>query len=173
MMKDFVKGLLRDVPNYPKEGINFKDISPVLNNPSAYRYIVHKIVNEIINDEIEIVLGLESRGFIFGPMIADKLFCGFGMIRKNGKLPPPYITQKYDLEYGTDEISISSDIITPQTNVHIHDDLLATGGTMEAAIKLVEKLGAKVVSISFVIELKELNGREKLKDCKCYSFLRI
>jgi adenine phosphoribosyltransferase len=173
MTKEFVKNLLRDVIDFPKSGVHFKDISPVLNYPPAYRYIVQDIVKELQEDNLDIVCGLDARGFLLGPMISDKLDIGFGMIRKAGKLPPPYIVQEYELEYGTDKISASPEIIKPGMRVHLHDDLLGTGGTMEAAIKLVEKLGATVVSISFIIELSDLNGKNKLKNYKYYSFLTL
>jgi len=171
--KETVKNKLRSVIDFPKEGINFQDISGVLMDPSSYRFVVKDIVDNIKNDNIDVVVGLDARGFILGPMIADKLDVGFVMVRKAGKLPPPYIEQEYDLEYGSNKITISSDIIQKGMNVHLHDDLLATGGTILAAIKMIEKIGAKVTSISFIIELEELNGIDKLKNYKVYSFLKI
>lgn len=171
--KEVIKNQLKTVADFPKPGINFKDISSILKDPKYVRFIVNDIVDHIKMDNIDIVVGLDARGFIFGPMIADKLDVGFGMIRKSGKLPPPYIEQEYELEYGKDKIAISSEIIQKGMNVHIHDDLLSTGGTSEGAIKLIEEFGAKVVSLSFIIEIEEINGREKLKDYKLYSFLIV
>lgn len=164
-MEEIVKLLVRDVPNFPEDGVHFKDIS-LLNDVSCCRYITNRIVKEIGHDPLfDIVLGLDARGFIFGPQIAEKVNVGFGMIRKTGKLPPPYVEQGYDLEYKNgSSISLSSNIVKPGMRVHLHDDVLATGGTIEAAVKLVEKLGANVVSVSFVIELTSLNGIKKLEN---------
>lgn len=171
--KETIKNQLRDVIDFPKPGIVFKDISPVLKDPKSTRFIISDIVEHIKMDNIDIVVGLDARGFILGPMIADRLDVGFGMIRKAGKLPPPFIEKEYELEYGKSKIAVSSDIIQEGMNVHIHDDLLATSGSLRAAINLVEDLGANVVSISVIVELSDLKGIEKLKDYKVYSFLKI
>ena len=171
--KDKIKNQLRDVVDFPKPGILYKDISPILRDPQSMRFIVSDIVNHLKEDEIDIVIGLDARGFILGPMIADRLDVGFGMIRKAGKLPPPYIEREYELEYGKNKIAISPDVIKEGMKVSIHDDILATGGTILASIKLVEELGAKIVSLSFIVELEQLNGIDKLKDYKIYSFLKV
>jgi len=171
--KEIIKDQLRTVIDFPKPGIHFKDISPILKDPTLVRYIVNDIVNHIKNDNIDIVVGLDARGFILGPMIADKLDIGFAMIRKAGKLPPPYVQKEYDLEYGKSKIAISPDIIQEGMNVHIHDDLLATGNTIITTIKLIEDLGSMVSSISVIVELSELHGIDKLKNYKIYSFLKI
>lgn len=171
--KETIKQQLRDVVDFPKPGILFKDISPVLRDPKSMRYIVTDIAEHIKMDNIDIIVGLDARGFILGPMIADKLDVGFGMIRKAGKLPPPFIQREYNLEYGSNKIAISSDIIHEGMNVSIHDDLLASGGSILCSIKLIEELGAKVVSISVIVELMNLNGVDKLKNYKLYSFLKI
>lgn len=171
--KETIRQQLRDVVDFPKPGILFKDISPVLRDPKSMRYIVADIAEHLKSDDIDIVVGLDARGFILGPMIADKLDVGFGMIRKAGKLPPPFIEREYDLEYGSNKIAISSDIIQEGMKVSIHDDLLATSGSLRAAIHLIEDLGAKVVSISVIVELSDLGGREKLKNYKLYSFLQV
>ena len=171
--KEKIKEQLRDVVDFPKPGILFKDISPILRDPKSMRYIVSDIAEHLKGDNPDIVVGLDARGFILGPMIADKLDIGFGMVRKAGKLPPPYIEKEYDLEYGSNKIAISSDIIKEGMKVSLHDDLLATGGTILAAINMIEELGAKIVSISFIVELEQLNGIEKLKDYKVYSFLKV
>jgi len=171
--KETIRQQLRDVVDFPKPGILFKDISPVLRDPKSMRYIVTDIAEHLKSDDVDIVVGLDARGFILGPMIADKLDVGFGMVRKAGKLPPPFVEREYDLEYGSNKIAISSDIIQEGMKVSIHDDLLATGGTCLAAIKMIEELGAKVVSLSFIVELDELKGIDKLKDYKVYSFLKV
>lgn len=171
--KEAIKNQLKTVLDFPKPGIEFKDISPILKDPKMVRYIVTDIVDHVKMDNIDIVVGLDARGFILGPMIADKLDVGFGMVRKAGKLPPPFVEQEYDLEYGSNKIAISSDIIQEGMNVHLHDDLLATGNTLIAALSLIERLGANVISISTIIELLKLNGIDKLKKYKVYSFLKI
>jgi adenine phosphoribosyltransferase len=171
--KELIKNQLRDVIDFPKPGILFKDIAPLLKDPKSIRFIINDVVNHIRMDNIDIVLGLDARGFILGPMIADKLDVGFGMIRKAGKLPPPYIQREYDLEYGKSKIAISPDVITEGMNVHLHDDLLATSGSLRAAIHLIEELGGIIASISVVVELSSLGGREKLKEYKLYSFLQV
>lgn len=172
-IKEEIKSKFKNVQDFPKEGVVFQDISNVLMDPKSVRYIVNDIVNNIKDDNIDVVVGLDARGFILGPMIADKLDIGFAMVRKLGKLPPPYIEQEYELEYGTNTITISSDVIKEGMNVHIHDDILATGGTIGATIKLIEQIGANVVSISFIAEIDELKGIDKLSDYKVYSFLKI
>lgn len=169
--KETIKNKLRNVIDFPKPGINFKDISPILKDPKSMRFIVDDIVEHIKNDDIDIIIGLDARGFILGPMIADKLDIGFGMVRKAGKLPPPYVEKEYDLEYGRNKIAISSEIIEKGMRVSIHDDVIVTAGTLLAAVQLVEQLGGVIVSISTIVELSELNGRDKLKDYKLYSFL--
>jgi adenine phosphoribosyltransferase len=173
LTRERIKNQFRDVPDFPKPGILFKDISPVLKDPRSVRYIINDIVEHVKMDNIDIVVGLDARGFILGPMIADKLDVGFGMIRKAGKLPPPFIEKEYELEYGKSKIAVSSDIIQKDMRVHIHDDVLSTGGSLEGAIRLIEDLKAKVISISVIIELEKLNGVKKLKDYKLYSFLKI
>jgi len=171
--KEIIKNQLRTVIDFPKPGINFKDISPILKDPRSVRFIVNDIVEHIKMDNIDIVVGLDARGFILGPMIADKLDVGFGMIRKAGKLPPPFVQKEYELEYGISKIVISTDTIQEGMNIHIHDDLLVTGNTIITTIKLIEDLGAKVSSISIIVELSELHGIDKLKNYKVYSFLKI
>lgn len=173
LTRERIKNQFRDVPDFPKPGILFKDISPVLKDPRSIRYIVNDIAEHIKMDNIDIVVGLDARGFILGPMIADKLDVGFGMIRKAGKLPPPFVQKEYELEYGVSKIAVSSDIIQEGMRVHIHDDVLATGNTILTAIRLIEDLGAKISSISIIVELLKLNAAEKLKDYKLYSFLQI
>ncbi|MCL4550019.1 MAG: adenine phosphoribosyltransferase [Bacteroidetes bacterium] len=158
-----IKSLIRDVPNFPKEGIIFKDITTLLKNAGGMRDATEELYNFIKNKKITKVAGIESRGFILGSLLAEKLKAGFIPIRKPGKLPAETISESYSLEYGTDSIEIHKDAIQTGDKVLLHDDLLATGGTMEAACKLVERLGGEVVQISFLIELTFLHGRDKLK----------
>ena len=166
-----LRDLIRDVPNFPKEGIVFKDITTLLKDKNGFKSALEKLYNLSKNKGITKVIGVESRGFIFGGALADKLNAGFIPIRKPGKLPAPSVSESYILEYGTDEIEIHMDAIEPGDKILLHDDLLATGGTMEAACKLVEKLGAEIVQISFLIELKFLNGREKFSNYEMHSLI--
>ncbi len=158
-----LKELIRTVPDFPKEGIMFRDITTLLKDEKGISAALDELYNLAKNKKITKVVGVESRGFILGGALAVKLGAGFVPIRKPGKLPAETISEAYVLEYGTDSIEIHKDAIKPGDVVLLHDDLLATGGTMEAACKLVEKLGAKVEQISFLIELSFLKGREKLK----------
>jgi len=154
--------LIRDVPNFPIEGIVFKDITTLLKDANGFEETLAQLYNISKNKKISKVVGVESRGFIFGGALAAKLGVGFVPIRKPGKLPAEKVSETYELEYGTDTIEIHKDAINENDKVLIHDDLLATGGTMEAACNLVEKMGASIQQISFIIELNFLNGREKL-----------
>lgn len=163
--------LIRDVPNFPKEGIIFKDITTLLKEPNGLKEAATNLYNLSKNKGITKVVGIESRGFILGGVLAEKLDAGFVPIRKPRKLPSEKIAESYSLEYGTDSIEIHKDAISPGDKVLLHDDLLATGGTMEAAVKLIEKLGGEVVQISFIIELDFLNGREKLSKYEIHSLL--
>ncbi|MBU0558964.1 MAG: adenine phosphoribosyltransferase [Bacteroidetes bacterium] len=167
-----IKNLIRDVPNFPIEGIVFKDITTLLKDKEGFNEALAQLHNFSKNKGITKVIGIESRGFIFGGALAEKLGAGFVPIRKPGKLPAPSVSESYILEYGTDIIEIHEDAIEKDDIVLLHDDLLATGGTMEAACKLVEKLGAQVAQISFLIELSFLNGREKLKKYDVHSLVK-
>lgn len=166
------KDLIRDVPNFPKDGIIFKDITTLLKNPKGLSDAAEELYNYAKNKGITKVAGIESRGFILGGIVAQKLDAGFIPIRKPGKLPSEKISESYSLEYGIDSIEIHKDAVLANEKVLLHDDLLATGGTMEAACKLVEKLGGEVVQISFLIELSFLNGREKLKKYDVRSIIQ-
>ena len=158
-----IKNHIRNVKDFPKKGIMFRDITTLLKNPVAMNFTSEKLVNFTKDLRINKVVGIESRGFIFGAILANKLNCGFVPVRKPGKLPAEKESISYTLEYGEDKLEIHKDAIQPGDKVLIHDDLLATGGTMAAVCKLVEKLGGKIVQISFIIELSFLNGREVLK----------
>ncbi len=167
-----LKKLVRDVPNFPKEGIIFKDITTLMKDPDGISNAADILYNFAKDKKITKVAGIESRGFILGGILAQKLNAGFIPIRKPGKLPAETISEKYSLEYGTDSIEIHKDAISPGDIILLHDDLLATGGTMQAACKLIERLGGKVAQISFIIELNFLNGREKLKNYDLRSIIQ-
>ncbi|MDP6633565.1 MAG: adenine phosphoribosyltransferase [Phycisphaerae bacterium] len=157
-----IEEFIRDVPDFPKPGIIFKDITPLLGNIEALRQTVRLLADPYRDSGVEIVTGVESRGFIFGAMLADELDVGFVPIRKPNKLPAETISESYELEYGTDTIEIHADAISPGQKVLMCDDLIATGGTVEAACKLVKKLEGDIVGAVFVVELSFLPGREKL-----------
>lgn len=153
---------IQNIPDFPKPGIQFKDITPIFLNPKLYEEVIKDLV-DFSRGKVDVVCGIESRGYLFGIAIAVALEVPFILIRKKGKLPPPFVSQKYDLEYGTSEIEMREGQLKAGQRVLIHDDLLATGGTTEAAAKLVEKQGGNVAQFSFLIGLKDLNGEEKLK----------
>jgi len=153
---------IRSIPDWPKKGILFRDITPLLASPKALAAAVDALCTGFTEVGVEYVAAVEARGFIFGAAAAKKLGVGFVPIRKKGKLPFKTESVSYDLEYGTDTLEVHSDAIKPKAKVLMIDDLLATGGTMAAACKLIEKIGGQVVGISFLIELGELAGREKL-----------
>jgi len=165
---------IRDIPDFPKTGIVFKDITPLLGDPEALRASVGMFVEQHRGEDpkIDKVVGIESRGFIFGAAVAHELGTGFVPIRKVGKLPHTAIQESYSLEYGSATLEVHEDAIQPAENVLIIDDLLATGGTLAATCKLVERLGAKVSAIGVLIELEFLEGRKNLEGRSLYSFLK-
>lgn len=168
-----VKSKIRDVVDFPKEGIIFRDITTALKDAETLKVMIDYLCEQFQDTKIDYIAGIESRGFIFGMPMAYKLNAGFVPIRKPKKLPAETYSQEYALEYGTDKIEIHRDAIPAGANVLIVDDLLATGGTAEAACKLVKKTGANLVGIAFLIELEALQGREKLKDAeKIVSMLK-
>ncbi len=168
-----VKNKIRSVENFPKEGIIFRDITTALKEPETLRIMIDYLCDQFKDIKIDYIAGIESRGFIFGMPMAYKMNAGFVPIRKPNKLPAETYSQEYALEYGTDKIEIHKDALPEGANVLIVDDLLATGGTAEAACKLVKKTGANLVGIAFLIELEALQGREKLNDCgKVVSMLK-
>jgi len=169
-----LKENIRDVKDFPKPGILFKDITPLLKNPDTLQITSRLLSKPFMNKSVELIVGLESRGFLFGPAIAMKLHAGFVPIRKPNKLPAKTVSATYQLEYGEDKVEIHADSIIEGSRVLIHDDLIATGGTAAAATELVEKLGGEVVGYSFLIELKELEGRKKLKQgVFCHSLMNF
>jgi adenine phosphoribosyltransferase len=159
-----LKDYIRNVKDFPKEGIMFRDITTLLKNPESFNYTLEKLLEFTKDIIVDKVVGIESRGFIFGSVMANKLNCGFIPVRKPGKLPAEKESISYSLEYGEDTLEIHKDAIQKGDKVIIHDDLLATGGTMNAVCKLIEKLGGEVVQLSFIVELSFLNGRSKLSN---------
>ncbi len=166
-----LKSKIREVPDFPKKGILFYDITTLLSDSAAMQEAIHQLTLPYRDKQIQKVVAVESRGFIFGAPIAGHLNAGFVPVRKPGKLPHTQIEEHYDLEYGTDTLGIHEDAILPGERVLIVDDLLATGGTMAATAKLVQRLGGDIVGIVFMIELLFLKGREKLKDLPVFSLL--
>lgn len=162
-VKQRVEDAIRDIPDFPKPGILFKDITPIMQEPQLCIDIVEEIKNQFKNDPIEGVAGIESRGFLIGMPLAMALDVPFILIRKKGKLPYKTVSHKYDLEYGSAEIEMHIDAVDKNQNVLIHDDLLATGGSAAAAAELIEKQGANVLGFNFLVELSFLNGREAIK----------
>ena len=166
-----LKTIIESIPGYPKEGIIFRDITPVLANPEALAQTAQQIADFAKEVGATHVLAPEARGFMFGIPAAIAAQLPFVPVRKPGKLPRAVIEESYELEYGVDHLQMHADALTKDSKVLIVDDLLATGGTVEATIQLVEQLGGKVVGIAFLIELEALKGREKLKDYNVYSVL--
>ncbi|WP_337865967.1 adenine phosphoribosyltransferase [Ignavibacterium sp.] len=167
-----LKEHIRNVKDFPKRGIMFRDITTLLKNPDAMKYTSEKLFEFAKGLKVDKVVGIESRGFIFGSILSNKLNAGFVPVRKPGKLPAEKEQATYQLEYGTDTLEIHKDAISKGDNVLIHDDLLATGGTMEAVCKMIEKLGGNVVQLSFIVELTFLKGREKLKNYDVKSIVQ-
>jgi adenine phosphoribosyltransferase len=166
-----LRRLIRDVPDFPKPGILFRDITPLLQDPAGLSLAVEFMTQPFRDQHIDIVVGAESRGFIFGTAVARNLSAGFVPIRKPGKLPAKKLTMTYALEYGTDTLEIHADAIRKGQRVLMVDDLLATGGTMKACCELVEKVGGDIVAVAILIELAELQGREQLKKWPLYCVL--
>jgi adenine phosphoribosyltransferase len=162
MLQQRIKNSLRDVPNFPKQGIIFKDITPLLKDQLLCSEIVDEFISQLKDIEFDAIAGIESRGFLFGLMLANKLNKPFIPIRKAGKLPYNTVQQSYDLEYGSAVIEMHADAFLPGQRVLIHDDLLATGGTVEAASLLIQKMQGEIAGFSFLISLEFLNGKERL-----------
>ncbi len=166
-----LKKKIRNIPDFPQKGIIFRDISPLLEDKKAFRYAIEKLVENFKNQKIDKVVGIDARGFILAGILADRLKAGMVMVRKKGKLPYKTESQVFNLEYGQGELEIHKDSIKRGEKVLLVDDVLATGGTMLATAKLVEKLKGEIVGIAFLIILDYLNGREKLKNYKLYSLI--
>lgn len=166
-----IKSKIREVQDFPKEGINFKDITTLLKDKEAFKYVVEEMAKQLEDLNIDIIVGPEARGFIMGTPIAYKIGAGFVPVRKPNKLPAETISHEYDLEYGTDSVEIHKAAIQKGQRVAIVDDLLATGGTVLATTKLIEELGGEVVSINFLMILSFLQGKEVLKNYKVTSLI--
>lgn len=167
-----LKEKIRAVQDFPKKGISFKDITPLLLDNEAMKQTIDEIVENLRERKIDVVVGPEARGFLFGILAAYELGVGFVPIRKPGKLPYDTFSVEYDLEYGTDKLEIHKDAIKPGQRVAIVDDILATGGTVVAVTKMVEQMGGEVASLNFVVELTDLKGSEKLKDYDVQSLIK-
>lgn len=172
MNVDVIKELIRNIPDYPKKGIIFKDITPLLSSAHAFESVIDLMSMPFKDKHITKIVGIESRGFIFGAAMARKLGAGFVPARKKGKLPFDTISENYDLEYGTDTLQVHCDALVPGESVLIVDDVLATGGTAKAVKSLVERLGANLVGFAFLMELAFLNGSVKLGNTPVHSLLK-
>lgn len=165
------KKLIREIRDFPKKGVGFKDITPVLENAAAFKQIIDDLAEPYLNQKIDKVVGIDARGFLLASAVAYKLGAGVAIVRKKGKLPHKTIAEAYELEYGTNEIEIHADAIKPGEKVVIVDDVLATGGTVEVTVRLIERLEGDICGISFLIELGFLKGREKIKGYSVYSLV--
>ena len=164
---------IRHIPDFPKPGIIFYDVTTLIQNKAAFRKSVDLLANKFKNSKIDKVVGAEARGFIFGAAVAHKIGAGFVPVRKKGKLPYKTISTSYKLEYGTDTLEIHRDAISAGERILVIDDLLATGGTIKSAVKLIKQLRGKIIGIGFVIELVDLGGRKKLKEYPLYSLVKL
>ena len=167
-----LKRFIRDIPDFPKKGIIFKDITPLLKDDTAFKKVIDLLAGKYKRKHIDVVVSVESRGFIFGSAMAYKLKAGLVPVRKKGKLPYRTYSASYGLEYGKDTLEIHQDAIKKGENVLIVDDLLATGGTVAAAVELIKKMGGEIAGIAFVIELLPLKGRDKLKGYPIVSLIK-
>jgi len=167
-----LKKLIRDIPDFPKPGVLFRDITPMLADPSGLALAIELLANPFRGKNIDLVVGAESRGFIFGTAVACCLSAGFSLVRKPGKLPHKRVSMKYELEYGTDSLEMHEDAIVKGQRVLICDDVLATGGTMKACCDLVRQLGGELVGVAVLIELEGLKGRQKIAPVNVHSVLR-
>jgi adenine phosphoribosyltransferase len=168
---DRLKLKIRNIPDFPQPGINFKDITPLVKDPAALRLAIHRLIHPFLGSDITAVAGMEARGFIFGALVAWELGIPFIPLRKPGKLPYDVQSISYDLEYGSASLEVHIDAVDVNDKVLLIDDLLATGGTAKASCELLEKLGAKVVACAFVVELDFLEGRKKLQGYEVHSLL--
>ncbi len=168
-----LKDKIRSIPHWPIESVTFRDITTLMQDPEGFNETCNRFYERYKDQKIDKVAGIDARGFVFGAVLAKQLGVGFIPVRKKGKLPFKTICEKYDLEYGQAELELHTDAITKGERVVIIDDLIATGGTVNAAIKLVEKLGGEVVECAFVVELPELKGREKIGNHKIFSMVKF
>jgi adenine phosphoribosyltransferase len=171
-MLEVLKAKIRDIPDFPKPGIVFKDITPLLGDPQAFNMVINLLANRYINQRIDRVVGIESRGFILGAALAYKLNSGLIVVRKPGKLPADTLKAVYELEYGVDQLEIHRDALAPGSRVVLVDDVIATGGTSRAALDLIKELQCEVVELAFLIELCALNGRQRLRGYEIFSLFQ-
>jgi len=169
---DDLKKLIREIPDYPKPGILFYDITTLLKDPKGFHSLVDQLCEHYTGQKVDLIAGIEARGFIFAPALAYRLGAGFVPVRKPKKLPSKVVSVTYQLEYGTDQLDIHEDAVKPGQRVLVCDDLLATGGTAAAAVKLIRQLGGEVVGAAFAVELNFLNGRAKLPGVDVFSLLK-
>ena len=172
MVAEDLKKVIRNVPDFPKKGIVFRDITTLIASKDAFKFVVDELTKRYSGKNIDYIVSIESRGFIFGAALAYRLGCGLVPVRKKGKLPYKTHQATYELEYGTDTLEIHEDAFQEGKNILIVDDLLATGGTVSAVIELVKKLEGKLIETAFVIELEFLNPRSKLKDVPIFSLVK-
>ncbi len=170
---DYIKSKVRSIPDWPIKGVIFRDITTLLQDPPAFKEICAIFYNRYVNEKVDKLVGIDARGFLFGSVLAYKLDVGFIPIRKKGKLPYKTISESYTLEYGEETVEIHEDAIQKGERVVIMDDLMATGGTISAAVNLVEKLGGEIVECAFVVELPDLKGRQKIADRKIFSIIEF
>ena len=171
-MLDMLKAKIRDIPDFPQKGIVFKDITPLLGDPQAFNMVINLLADRYIGHHIDRIVGVEARGFILGAALAYKLNTGLILVRKPGKLPAETLKAAYELEYGVDQLEIHRDAIPPGSRVILVDDLIATGGTICAAINLIKNLQCEIIELAFLIELCALNGRKHLQGYKIFSLLQ-
>ncbi|MDJ0818701.1 MAG: adenine phosphoribosyltransferase [Desulfobacterales bacterium] len=170
---EFIKSKVRSIPDWPIEGVIFRDITTLLQDPKAHREVCAIFYDRYANQQIDKIVGIDARGFLFGSVLAYKLDIGFVPIRKKGKLPYKTISESYSLEYGEETVEIHEDALNKNERVVIVDDLMATGGTIAAAVNLVEKLGGDIIECAFVVELPDLNGKSKLNGQKVFSIVEF
>lgn len=166
-----LKSKIREIPDFPKKGISFKDIGPLLEDPKSLKFVINQFFRHFKNKKIDKVVAVDARGFILGALLADRFHAGLVMVRKKGKLPYKTENEEYDLEYGKATLEIHKDSIRSGEKVLVVDDVLATGGTMRATCNLVEKLGGKIVGVALLIELASLKGKEKLKGYNYFNLI--
>jgi adenine phosphoribosyltransferase len=171
-MLETLKAKIRDIPDFPKQGVVFKDITPLLGDPQAFNMVINLIANRYISQHIDRVVGVEARGFILGAALAYKLNTGLILVRKPGKLPADTLKAAYELEYGVDQLEIHRDALAPGSRVVLVDDVIATGGTIRAALDLIKELQCEVVELAFLIELCALNGRQRLRGYEIFSLFQ-
>lgn len=171
-MEKLIKSKIREIPDWPKKGISFKDITPLLQDSRAFRRAINEMARPYLNRKIDKIVGIDARGFILAAALAYKLKSGLAIVRKKGKLPSKTVSKSYALEYASNTIEMHQDTILPNEKVLLIDDVLATGGTMKATIDLVKKLKGNIIGIDFLIELTYLDGRKKLKGYKIRSLIK-